>query len=197
MQIDITPMFNTSKIKATSKAAQRAVDKAIVSSLNKIAAQGTTKGKKAITTTYNIKARDITPAIKVIEAKKGHHVVTVHAKGGQYLSLYKFGGLPKQPVSQAGIKAPYKRRRKASAKVLKRGARTKMRHAFVAKLKGSTAIYQRTTGRSLPIRRLNAIGIPVMFKDQAVQAIGAYVVSDGQRIFDHELKHYLDKVKGG
>ena len=194
MQVDITPTFNMANVKRTSKAASSAIDKAIVSALNKIAAQGLTGGRKAITTKYNIKASDIKPAITLLKARKSNPVAIIRARGAKALPLFKFGGLPKAPVSQAGIKAPYRGRRKASAKVLKKGKREKLRHAFVAKLGGNVSIYERVGSKRLPVRKVMSLGIPVMFEHASVHAIEDYVKAQGQQIFEHELGHYLKKV---
>jgi len=194
MEVTITPLFKTPEIKRKTRAAQAAIEKATISALNKIATQGMTQGRKAITETYNIKNADVKPAFKLIRARKDNPIATIRARGDTSLPLFKFGGLPKAPVSQAGIPAPYKRRRKASAKVLKKGTRERFRHAFVAKMGSEVSIYERTTGKRLPVRKLRAIGIPAMFENVSVKAIDGIVRAKGQQIYEHEAGYYLDKA---
>ena len=195
MQVTLTPLQSMSGIKSKSRAVQMATEKAIVSSLNKMAAQGMTQGRKAITDKYNIKAKDVKNAITIKRASKGRHEAIIKARGDSSLPLFLFGGSPKQPKSQVGIKAPYKRRTRASAKVLKAGKREKLKHAFVAKMpSGNVGIFERVGKKSLPLREKTTIGIPKMFKFEAVKAIDRVVETKGEQIFKHELGYYLDKI---
>mgnify|MGYP001339230317 CR=1 FL=1 len=192
--IDIKPLFNPGKIKADSKKAKLAIEKATVSTLNKLGSQGITQGRKAITSTYNIKAKDVSSSITLIKANKNHKIATIRAKGDNSLPLFKFGGRPSMPASQAGIKVPYRRRTKASAKVLRGGKREKFKHAFVAKMGSNISIYQRTTGKSLPVKILKTMGVPGMFRSKAITVIDTLIKDKGQQIFEHELKFYLDRA---
>lgn len=64
------------------------VDKAIASTLNKIAAQAKTAVSQEIRKTYNIKARDLNSAMKVQRVKAGAHESYIIASGPRFSLIY-------------------------------------------------------------------------------------------------------------
>lgn len=181
-----------------------AADKACVSAVNKLAAQGVTQGVKAITAVYNIKQRDVKKGVKLEKAARGNSAraarlfATIRGSGPR-LPIYQFGALPKEPPSQKEIPKPYTRRKRASAKVLKQGGRKKFQHAFIAKmLSGHKGMFERTgevRGRRSIIREIYTMGVAQMFKAKAVDTIKRLVRTKGAQVLKHELDYYLGKFR--
>jgi hypothetical protein len=65
-----------------------ATDRALKSTLNKLAAQGKTAVSKEIRKTYNIKARDLNNAMKARRVKAGSHESYIIASGPRFSLIY-------------------------------------------------------------------------------------------------------------
>ena len=129
------------------------------------------EASQAVRAVYNIKAKDVKKNLKTrYQTEELKVIINIRSKS---ISLYDFGG---KQISVKKRPKNSKRSRRylgASAKVLKAGRRKKYKGAFVATVKGHTAIYRRKTEDRFPIRRLNVISPTTMFKKYGVKKIEA------------------------
>ncbi len=198
MQFDIT-MEGVDDALASLDLMDRNIERGAVSALNKIGAQGVTVSVRTMTNEYNIKTRDVKKGVRLIRARAGSAqragriYATIAASGGAF-PLFKFGGLPKAPVSQAGIPAPYKGRRRASVRVRRGAGRTTLKHAFVARMRsGHVGIFERRGPRSLPVKELYSLGVAQMFKLKAVDALVKLMREKGPRTLRHEIGYQMSR----
>ena len=162
LNIDIKGLSDIEKIVNAN-----AITKAIARSLNRAATSAFNAGSKKIRERYNIKAKDIKKASKVKKATAGSDRVIITITGGAIPMKY-FS--PKQ--TKKGV----------SVKILKRGKRSLLKHAFIAgyvPIKTKTGKYKilkksswggghvfiRKTKKRLPIAvmKATAITIPKLF----------------------------------
>ena len=191
----------------------RAVVQGVVSGLNKIGAQGVTQSVRSITRMFNIKAREVKKGVRLIRARAGGRgggrmFATIRAKAGSF-PLYKFGGRPREPVSQRGIpKAagrggkgggrPYPGRRRASFKLRRAGARMEVPHGFLVRGRGGrVGIFERTGPRSMPIREMRSVGVASMFQMSARSALDRLMRDKGPGILRHEIAYRVERARTG
>lgn len=176
------------------------VEKATVSALNKIGAQGMTATRREVTREYNIKQKDLKGNIKLIRARRGTksregRLFAIISVTGKSIPLYKFAAKPKEPPVQKGI--PVKRRKPVTVKVKKTGGRKRLSHAFVARMRsGHVGIFTRKSSESLPIHELFSVSIPKMFKMKGKEAVDKIAKTKGRQILQHELDFYLKREAG-
>mgnify|MGYP000881591447 CR=1 FL=1 len=191
----------------------KAVQKGVVSGLNKLAAQGLTQGVRAITQQYNIKTGDAKKGVSVTKASvaairlNGSTHATIHASGRSF-PLFKFGARPTAPISQRGIERhghaktakqassmrQYPGRKRTTVKVKRAGARTRLEHAFVARMaSGHVGVFERTTKRTLPIKEMHSIGVSGMFKAASIRTIKQLVRTKGPAVIRHEIGYQLSR----
>lgn len=188
------------------KGTPEAVDKAIVSSVNKLAESGIVKAKKEITGAYNLKKSDLQKAFLLVRAQRqGKRGVRMHAEiiaHGRGLYLYDFKALPKNPPRQKGI--PIARRKKTSVQIMKGGERTALPHAFIARMSsGHVGVFYRSGGKMAANPKRSAIkekfeiSAASMFEKKAVGALNGLIASKGTATFEHELNFYLGNLTKG
>lgn len=134
------------------------VNRATASALNKLGALAVTETNKTIRDTYNIKAGDVSKAIKKTPAKaswggKGPRLFTVMTVSGGRLGLHKFGGLPATPAPQRGV--PVSKRKAPTVKIYKTQARRKV---YPGNLSGNAAFVARMV-RGFGGSETNHVGI--------------------------------------
>ena len=191
----------------------RAVVQGVVSGLNKIGAQGVTQSVRSITRMFNIKSREVKKGVRLIRARAGGRgggrmFATIRAADGSF-PLYKFGGRPREPVSQRGIpKAagrggkgggrPYPGRRRASFKLRRAGARMEVPHGFLVRGRGGrVGIFERTGPRSMPIREMRSVGVASMFQMSARSALDRLMRDKGPGILRHEIAYRVERARTG
>jgi len=170
------------------------VERATVSALNKIGAQGITQTKRAITKKYNIKQKDLKGSLVLHRAargtksREGRHFARIAATGSS-IPLYKFAARPVEPKPQAGVAV--KRRTPVTVKVMKQGGRKKVPHAFIGRMaSGHVGVFTREGKASLPIRERYSVGVAKMFEKEGVKAAEAITRTKGRQIVQQELNYY-------
>lgn len=191
----------------------RAVVQGVVSGLNKIGAQGVTQSVRSITRMFNIKTGEVKKGVRLIRARAGGRgggrmFATIRAADGSF-PLYKFGGRPREPVSQRGIpKAagrggkgggrPYPGRRRASFKLRRAGARMEVPHGFLVRTRsGRVGIFERTGPGSMPIREMRSVGVASMFQMSARSALDRLMRDKGPGILRHEIAYRVERARTG
>jgi hypothetical protein len=191
-------------LSAKFNAAPLAIEKAMVSSCNKLARSGLTQGKRAITAKYNVTLSAIKDSVYTIPAKRAgmagarfFAMIVAAAKKG--IPLYRFGALPKRPPRQRGIPIP--RRKAVTVQVLKEQGRKIVPHAFVAMMpSGHIGVFHRKAGNvpaktgHAAIMELYSLSVPIMFKNASIKAIEQLVMSKGRQVFEKELAFYTGEV---
>jgi len=203
-------------------ALEDAVERATVSSLNKLGNLGITASTKAITKEYNIKTAPVKDGIKLERARrettrKAARMFAAIRATGRAFPLFAFGGRPTTPASQAGIprtasaktaaaerrlkaKGAYPGRKRASVRVRKQTGRATLKHAFVARMKsGHTGIFERTSERGEKgkekIRELFSVGVSFMFAKRAPVILERMMKDRGIEMFRHELAFYMGRIQ--
>lgn len=149
------------------------VEKAVVSTLNKLGAQGITVGVAAITKVYNIKKSEAKKHLSLTKAQRSWTSKTGNDRSaklyaqirgvGKWIPLIKFGAIPNTVTSQKGKPryasnrkggrkrgswieggAQYPGRKRVSVLVNRKVGRVKYRHLFIQKMpSGHVAIFER------------------------------------------------------
>lgn len=172
-------------------------DKAVVSILNKTAAQAKTRMSEAIRDEYNISASLVRDRIKVGKAqRKGATAFTALVignpePGGGKRSFNVIRFLETKVTIAEG-----RRRRKAGTlsqlrfKIKKAGGKTTIKGAFIGN-QGRTVFIRTGPGR-LPIKAVQTIGIPQMFTTKRnTKIVLDWIKANFPRIANSEIQHYL------
>lgn len=175
-------------------------DKAVISALNKAAAQAKTQMSQAIRADYNISAAMVKDRLRIARAQR-RDVVTFQAKlignpesGGGKRSMNLVHFLEKN----AGVKA-YKRGTggrldQLRFKVKRSGGKNTLKGAFIGN-KGRTVFIREGKSR-LPIRAVRTIGVPQMFSTKRnVGKVTQWLNVNLPRIAESEILYYLSRVK--
>lgn len=176
------------------KAFTNAVDKATRSATSKVAKQASTAGKTAIKQTYSIKASELNKAIKVKGATSKRPSAIIQTSGSP-LSLTKFGA-----VSQ---------RKKGASIMIRKGRRLIMPGSFKATMpSGHVGVFYRSKNAvrvyrikdkqptALPIEERKGPGAVNLMQSKAARnAIDNYVITNWDRVYNHELNFYNKNIK--
>jgi len=161
------------------------IKKAVARTLNRLATQARTQFVREIRGVYNVRAADVRKAIGIKQRATSAEPTSVLEASGRPVSLAHFGARQ----TRTGV----------SFKVLKRGARKRMRSAFILQRGGGPVVFARgrySGGRlvyaakapRLPIQKLFGPAIPSMFSNREVNRVMTRFVANnfGPR-FTHEL----------
>lgn len=186
------------------------VDRAIKSTLNKLAAQAKTAVSKKIRETYNIKARDLGAAMTVVNARSIDAGSQIIASGSRLPLIYfdaqeikisgsnaiisrqKSGGIASRSVRKGSKK------RGVTVKVLNAGGRKFVLGpsnfgGFFADAGGSQQIFMRSKSSRLPIEKLTGPSVAEML-GKNTDIVRQFVISESARIFSNELDFYTSRV---
>lgn len=164
-----------------AKKIPRAFKQALVSTINKTIAKGKTAASREVRKIYNIKAKDLSKAVKVVKAKFGK-ISGAHVVVGKRLRLYYFGA--KQ--NKSGV----------SVRVRKDSGRKTITSAFIATMpSGLTNVFRRTTSKRLPIKSLTTVDEAGMYDKEGEKSFDKTVNREIYKIFEHELDYRLGKLQ--
>ncbi len=186
------------------------VDNAMRSTLNKLAAQAATVVSKKIRETYNIKARDLNTAIKVVKARSIEAGSQLIAAGPRLPLIYfdaqetiingstaiisrrKSGGLASRSVRKGNKK------RGVTVKVLNAGGRKFVQGpnhfgGFFVGVGGSHQIFMRSRASQFPIEKRAGPAVAQML-GKHTDIVRQFVISESARIFSSELDFYASQA---
>lgn len=192
------------------------VDKALKSTLNKLAAQAKTAVSKKIRETYNIKARDLGTAMTVVNARSASDGAQLIASGPRLPLLYfdaqetiiqgNAAIINRRATGRNAVGIASRRVRKGSkqrgvtVKVLNAGGRKAVKGplgfgGFFAKgqSSGTHQIFMRARASRLPIDKLTGPAVPETL-GKNVGVVQAFVNAESARIFSNELDFYTSQV---
>jgi Prophage minor tail protein Z (GPZ) len=160
--------------------------KAIGRGLQKVAKQGKTEAKKQITSEYNVKSSDV-------EARLSVRVERVGSSATAYVAAKYLSNRKRIPLIKFSAKDT--KRRGVTFKVLRKGKRDRLRHAFIATMpSGHTGVYQRTRGGK-SISEVKGIDIVPMFAGKRVKPLVIKKMeAAGPRVIEHELAFELKRA---
>lgn len=138
------------------------ISKANVRALNRAINTAQTVANRKIRERYNVKAAAVRKAIK----KKYAHVKQVYAVAELWIRGARI------PLIEFGAKWSRKMKPGASVKVLRQGARKRIRGAFIGVHghTGARQVFVRTTKDRYPIKSLRSVSIPQQFAQKSVLA---------------------------
>lgn len=224
MRFDITLEGFDSTIRNLDLLSAQA-QKAAMSAVNKIAAQGVTASVRAITDNYNIKTGVAKKALRIKKATRprskseGRMYATIIATG-RFIPLISYGAIPSVPVSQKGIlryecgqtMGPFRNEgdRRRAAKLDKAGQYPgRKRVSTKVKRAGRRETFRHAFVARMPsghiglfegtegraIREMHSVGIARIFETFAVREIERIMRDKGPSVLKHELDYYLGRIK--
>lgn len=170
----------------------RAIARANVSMLNKVTAQAKTLASKTIRETYNIKASDLSEALKIEQANISRPSAALVGRGKAGIPLIQFGGKWTRPTMG---KRKLKGSTVGASVMVKKGNRKVIPGTFIAKMKsGHVGIFERTGKKRLPIRQLFGPQPALLLgQPNVVQAVKDMVADKSPDLFAHELDFYSSR----
>jgi hypothetical protein len=159
------------------------VPKVLVPAINRAVEAGRTAVRREIRKVYIIKQKDI--PVKLKRATRANLTGEIRISQGM-LELGKF------KVSPRGVVRTRRRRRPLHAQVRKGGSGGDIPDAFNISFAGYIGPYRRVGASRLPIRKLLAIGAPIMASQPTVGPVAIKVIGDTlDKRIDHEIKRVL------
>lgn len=162
------------------------VERATARAINRAANSLKTAAAKKIPEEYYVKSRDVKATLNVKRASAKRPTAELLSKGSRRpLSMFKTSpsNVPRKRLG-GPLRAWVKR--KSNAQPLKA--------AFMAKLKGNTAVAERLTGKRLPIRQLYGPAVPQMLGKEENTA---YLATKAQQVLEERLEHEVAAIIGG
>ncbi len=202
------------------RASEKAIQKAVVSTLNKLTERAKTSGIQAITETYNIKRKDLVndsngnARIKIYKARQNSEAAILEVKGRPisfaYLGAKQTDKTGKKVVTVKGTKVLKRTGSKFSGVTVEviKGKKTELPGGFLAKTKsGHTGVFQRTAGSVMKSRskyggtkhaeKIHDHALPSVASlfggRKVLSAIEERVNRDAVKVFRHELEYYIGK----
>ncbi|MES2685691.1 MAG: hypothetical protein V4706_02655 [Pseudomonadota bacterium] len=157
--------------------------------LKKVALQGATVAKRAITADYNVKSGEVAKRMHVTLDPRGLEAAIIarprkyaRGPGSNRIPLIEFSA---KDTKKSGVRF----------KIRKAGGATTLRHAFIATMpSGHRGVFQRVPG-TRKIREVVGIDVPMMFMGKRVRpAVLARISEVGPRVILHELAFRLSKL---
>ncbi|MBO2943578.1 phage tail protein [Paenibacillus sp. F411] len=180
--IDIKDNF--SQVNRSLKQMDKAVRKAVLSSLNRATQRSKTEAGRKTRERYVVKQREVVETIRVRKAAGNSLTATLTSKG-HTLPLIKFNVSPKRKLKRAP--------KAIKAAVLRGGARKPIPGAFIAQTGHHTGVFERVGKKRLPIKELRGPAVPSMMASDEVR-------EHVQRVYGEEmlkrLPHELDRTLG-
>ena len=142
---------------------------------------------RQITGTYAISAQRVRAGgnIRAQVQKADGGVVGTVTFAGYKLPLYRFNVTPTLPIQRAEVKAA----------VMRGNGQTPFAHAFIARMKsGHTGMFERKTGRSLPITEFMAQSTAQMAGNEEVLE---QVSEKAQETVNKRIEHEITRILNG
>ena len=198
---DVTVRFNLDGVRARLNAIEKNLgEKAVVSALNKTAAQAKTRMSEAIRKDYNISAAMVRERLRIRKATRGKlatfsaYLVGNPNTGGAMRSMNLVHFLEKNAGAKAFRRGAGWRLDQLRFKVKRSGGKGTLKGAFIGN-KGRTVFIREGAGR-LPIKAVRTIGVPQMFStNKNIDMVKAWIRENLPRIMQAEAKYYLSTVK--
>ena len=154
-------------------AMEKEMQKALVMGINKTAAKGKTEVKRAVSSVFVIKQKDVAPRIRIRRASAGRFEAVIDPFGlkkrGRALHLSQFiVGNKERYLRKKGVSP--KNQRGIKVRVKRGGAAKTVAGAFLIRSKrsGKLMMMQREGKAQYPIRSLHTIDVPEMFGSRRV-----------------------------
>lgn len=160
-----------------SKAASRAINRAVEASR----AAAVTK----IREDYYVAAGTVRDTMTIRRASPTNLFAMVRSSGKR-MSLMAFRVRPAEPLKGG---------RRAIVKVaVKKTGYKPLRHAFVVRLKNSVGVFERTTKKRFPIKKLMGPAVPQML---GTDKVSSYVENKAQETLTKRFEHEVDRMLSG
>ena len=167
------------------KGIEKKAPNAISNALNRTISNLATNIGREVRAVYPVKASEIRPTLIKKTAKPNALNASIKSKG-KVLGLDQFKVSPKtvQPLRKKPIKV-----------AVKKGALKSLPNAFVADISG-IKIFERTSKKRLPIRRLYGPSVPQMLKNVGVQEkLNVQANNKFKERLDHEINRLIERSK--
>jgi hypothetical protein len=168
-------------------------NRAVSSTLNKLAGQAKTKASSTIRETYNVKAGDLSKSLIVEKATPSNQTASIVGRGKAGIPLLLFGGRWTRPAK--GKRGKIKGSTIGASVEVKRSQRKIIPETFIAQMKsGHQGIFKRASKKRLPIKELFGpqpallLGLP-----NVVESVRELIRDKAIEIFRHEFDYYFKK----
>ncbi|WP_036746552.1 phage tail protein [Paenibacillus sp. UNC451MF] len=169
----------------TIRTLKTAAPRVFASALNRTAQGVKTEAVKKVRETYEVKATDIRPLVKVRHKASAQDLRAEVASSGRSIPLIRFKTNPRNVPKRAP---------KSLKATVKKGAAKLIKGAFVTKAGGHVGVFSRVGKKRLPIEQLYGPAMPVMLNQPGV--ISHLRKEAQQRLktrMDHEVKRVLER----
>lgn len=170
--------------KKTMRRLEKQVPIAMSAALNRTSQGLRTEAVRKIRETYDIKASDVRPTIRLTRATPGNLRLSVSSRG-RNIPLIRFKVNPKSP--------PSRQPRVLKASVKKSGLKP-IRGAFTTRVGGHIGVLTRLGKKRLPIKELYGPSVPVMLGGTQVKD---HLITEGERRIEQRFKHEIERRLGG
>lgn len=166
--MDIKITYDDTQVKRALLAAPSQAEKALVRTLNRVAAKARVQSSRKVRETYNIKAKDLNDSTKVTQARRNNLMAEIVITG-KPIGLIKFDARPSTPTyppPKQGL----------TYKIKKTSGRSKLPHAFIARMaSGHIGVFERhgtkIKGKAQKIREKKFIGMPSVFRSDKIMSV--------------------------
>lgn len=166
MEIKIT--YDDTAVKRAMIAAPAQAEKALVRTLNRVAAKVSVQASRKVRETYNIKAKDLKESTKIIQARRNNLQAEIIITG-KPIGLIKFDARPSTPTyppPKQGV----------AYKIMRSSGRSKLPHAFIARMQsGHIGVFERhgtkIKGQAQKIREKKFIRMPSVFRNDNIMSV--------------------------
>lgn len=176
---------NADQVKAAinqMKNIEKRIPKAFSSALNRTGQGLKTEAVKMVTGTYDVKAKDVRPTIRLTKSQAGNLQLEMISKG-KNIPLIRFRTKPKNIP---------KRKPKVLVASVKRSGGKPIPGAFITRVGGHVGVLTRVGVSRLPIRELYGPSVPVMLGNERVSNHLEKEARKRMKIrLDHEIARQL------
>ena len=185
-------------------------DKALVSTVNKLAAQGKTASGKKIRQEYAVTSADTRKSIKVVKAKPSNGIKAIVAKiiatGKASTNIIRFAE-KKVTLAQARRRKKEGTQSDLRVRVRKAGGFKTIKGGFIATINRKALAFKRIPGTTAPGRKryagtkyankiepVRTIFIPAMFNSRKVNnAIKFVIRTKFEKIYENDVRFFMSK----
>lgn len=161
------------------------VEKAASRAINRATEASRTAAITKIREGYHVSAGTVRDTIRIRRARPTSLYAMVRSSGKR-MSLTAFSVRPSDPQ---------KKGKKAIVKVaVKKTGYKPLRKAFIANMKGNVGIYERTTKKRFPIKKLMGPAIPQML---GTETVSRHIEEKAQETLSKRFEHEIDRLLEG
>ncbi|QCT03819.1 hypothetical protein E6C60_3108 [Paenibacillus algicola] len=182
--IDVKDNFQ--QVNRSLKQMDKAVRKAVLSSLNRATQRSKTEAGRKTRERYLVKQKEVVETIRIKKAF-GNNLQATLTSRGHNIPLIKFGVTPKRKLKRAP--------KFLKAAVYRGGAKKPIPGAFITTAGSHTGVFERVGKKRLPIKELRGPAVPSMVGSEEVREHVQQVFGEEmEKRLPHELYRTLGRL---